>query len=230
VETGKWKIAQNLSPEPDAGDLALSPIGFRLAAIRDARLIALWDLSEPARPPLTFELPSPPRRIVFSRDGRYLASDADDGFVRVWKAETARLAWPPLRGKLGRPVRRIHFLHAASRPATSIREVAGTYQAIYATGEREQVKLINPEDLPPCSAAFYQVASQATTTFARSPLSRTTAWAGTNADLEQRNETLFLTRTTWELPENLREKIVEGLELWAGEAEGVPLVFAITVE
>jgi hypothetical protein len=135
---------------------------------------------------------------------------------------------PGLSIALNRPCRRIHFLHAAS--AEVYFAVAALYAVRYAGGDSARVELLCPVDLPPCrtSAFLRDAVIGARTT---SPgLSATLAWAGTNAEVESRHETLFLTRTTWELPPMHRDQVVERLELRAGQAAAVPLIFAITVE
>ena len=145
------------------------------------------------------------------------------GLIRLERAREVRIP-------VGLPCQRLHFLHAASGQPASIREVVGTYRIVDATGERSEVQILNPEGLSPYSSGLFLVNSSLTKSFTSGSLTRTFAWAGTNAEVESRNQTLFLTRTTWELPEIHRGKIVESLELQAGPSGPVPLIFAITVE
>jgi WD40 repeat protein len=129
---------------------------------------------------------------------------------------------------LNRPCRRIHFLHAANRDA--FLAVTGVYVVTYATGESARAELFTPIDLPLYrTCAFHQGAEPAKRS--SSPeLRHARAWAGTNPEVEARDETLFLTRTTWTLPEAYRDPVVANLELRAPSPFGAPLIFAITVE
>jgi WD40 repeat protein len=131
---------------------------------------------------------------------------------------------------VGRACQRLHFLHAASQPTEFNRETVGVYQVNYASGARVSVSLLNPDDVPPYSANFFHAVSPLTRTSASPALRHTMVWSGSARRAAGRNVTLFLTRTTWELPENHQREIVQTIELRGGSAESVPLIFAITVE
>ena len=131
---------------------------------------------------------------------------------------------------VGRACQRLHFLQAASQPAKFNREPVGAYRVTYASGAKVPLSLLNPDDVPPYSADFFHAVSPLTRTNASSGLSHTMVWSGSAPGAAGRNGTLFLTRTTWELPENHQGEIVQTIELRGGSAESVPLVFAITVE
>ena len=133
---------------------------------------------------------------------------------------------------VGRACQRLHFLHAASQPAKFNREQLGTYQVTYASGTNVAVSLLNPDDVPPYSAHWFHAVSPLAWANASSELryTNTTVWSGSAPGPAGRNGTLFLTRTTWDLPESHQGEIVQTIELRGGSAESVPLVFAITVE
>lgn len=138
----------------------------------------------------------------------------------------------PVTIPVGRACQRIHFLQASSPMAAgaATRERAGRYQAAYANGERVEVLLWNPEDVPPYSHSdFFQV--NPTHWKGTSPeLDCTLVWSGCSAEAARRLEPLFLTRMTWELPERHRGKVIQTLTLQAESPGSAPLVFAITVE
>ena len=131
---------------------------------------------------------------------------------------------------VNRPCRRIHFLHAASKEAAGSREIVGVYQATYARGERAKVELLNPQDLPPDQPTEFMWLSREASTNAAAGLSRVPAWVGCTPELARRGQALFLTRTTWTLPDARSGDIVATLELQGGPSSSAPLVFAITVE
>jgi hypothetical protein len=131
---------------------------------------------------------------------------------------------------VNRPCRRIHFLHAASKEAAGSRELVGVYQATYARGERAKVELLNPQDLPPYQPTEFMWLSRETSTNVAAGLSRIPAWVGGTLDLARHGQALFLTRTTWTLPDTRNGDIVATLELRGGPSSSAPIVFAITVE
>jgi len=145
------------------------------------------------------------------------------GFVQVQAGESVRIP-------LNHPVRRLHFLHAAKRTERFSRQVAGTYQLTFGSGEAAAVEVLCPSDLLPYHTAPFHSRFSGSDVESSPELHTAVAWAGTNAEMESRNETLYLTRTTWELPESHQGKIIESLELQASPSGPVPLIFAITVE
>jgi WD40 repeat protein len=133
---------------------------------------------------------------------------------------------------VGKACRRIHFLQAASRAVPNIvnRERLGRYQVTYANGQKLEVMLWNPADVPPYSTGGYFSSSSNQWPGTVSELRGSLAWSGVHSGLVQRKEPVFLTRTTWELPGDRQTQMVEKLELQAESAGSVPLVFAITIE
>jgi hypothetical protein len=119
-------------------------------------------------------------------------------------------------------------LHAAT--AEVYFAVVSTNVVRYTDGGTASVELLSPVDLPPYRTTPFLRDTIVGSRTSSPDLSSSLAWAGTNPEVEARNETLFLTRTTWDLPEIHRGKTVRSLELRAGQAEAIPLVFAITVE
>jgi hypothetical protein len=104
----------------------------------------------------------------------------------------------PVAIPVGRACQRLHFLQAtwvAARSAGT-RAPAGRYQVTYANGERVDVRLMKPDDVPPHSASgFYEVSStqwQGTSPSLRCAL----VWSGSSAGWGPKKERLFLTRTT----------------------------------
>lgn len=70
-------------------ELAIQPGNRRLAAALDSGNVALWDtLSGRA----ISSLPNPDKKpaldVIFSRDGKWLASGYEDGTVRLWRGDT----------------------------------------------------------------------------------------------------------------------------------------------
>lgn len=76
----------------DSAHFALSADGRLLAgAVRDARLVKIWDLS--GRLLSSLDLPRATWSVAFSPDGRQLAADSDGGPLLVWDTRTGeRLA------------------------------------------------------------------------------------------------------------------------------------------
>ncbi|MHC1763145.1 MAG: WD40 repeat domain-containing serine/threonine protein kinase [Verrucomicrobiia bacterium] len=133
---------------------------------------------------------------------------------------------------IGRPCRRIHFLQAASQPVSDmgIREEAGRYQVAYANGDTAVVLLRNPQDIPPFSWDDFLSVSRGKWAGLSPDLECALVWSGCAPVFGRRRELLFLTKTTWKLPVRDEGQVVDRLELHAGPAKSVPLVFAITVE
>jgi len=138
----------------------------------------------------------------------------------------------PVTIPIGRACRRLHFLHAADQTIDilGIREQAGTYQITYASGATAKVNLHNPEDLPPYVGSFFYTLSKPAWAGISSNLHCATVWSGCFPGPARQKECLYLTRTTWDLPANQGQDIVQTLTLRAGEGASSPLVFAITVE
>ncbi len=130
---------------------------------------------------------------------------------------------------VGRVCQRLHFLQAASRVAWS-REIAATYHVTYAGGVTDSVTLRNPEEVPSyTSDRFHDVWAPPRAKVEREVQSEL-AWAGYTSGPARQKETLYLTHTTWELPDAHRGEVVQSIELRAGPGQSAPLVFAITVE
>jgi hypothetical protein len=135
---------------------------------------------------------------------------------------------PSVRIPLNRPCRRVHFLHAANRDA--FMAITAVYEVTYATGESARARLFTPIDLPFYSTCpFHQGADPAKRSTVPE-LRHARAWAGTNPEVELHHGTLFVTRTTWILPEAYRDRVVAHLTLHAPSPFAAPLVFAITIE
>lgn len=134
--------------------------------------------------------------------------------------------------RIGRPCRRIHFLQAASQPVShmGVREGAGRYQLTYTSGDQVAVAVWNPEDVPPFSDDGFLALSSPRWAGFSPDLECALVWSGWNPSPGHQKELLFLTKTTWTLPEHPRERIVERLELHAGPARSVPLILGISVE
>jgi hypothetical protein len=137
----------------------------------------------------------------------------------------------PMVVPVGRACQRLHFLHAATHQSALFnREVLGTNQVTYASGAEVAVSLWNPDDVPPYSAHWFHTVSPIARTNTPSGLVSTRVWSGSAPGAAGRNETLVLTRTTWELPASHQGETVQAIQLRAGSANSAPLVFAITVE
>jgi WD40 repeat protein len=102
IRTEDWQPVQTLDPGASLAGPRFSPLGNRLAAVRDQRTVVVWDLGDLDTPPATVPHMFPVRRIAFSPDGRYVASDAQDDPVRVWDLTRGQALGPPLPGTLGR--------------------------------------------------------------------------------------------------------------------------------
>lgn len=133
-----------------------------------------------------------------------------------------------VRIPLNRSCRRIHFLPAASRDA--FLAITGVYEVTYATGESARAEWLTPIDLPFYRTCAFDEGADTAKRSSSPELKHARAWAGTNPEAESDGETLFLTRTTWTLPEEHGERVIASLELRAPSPAGAPLVFAITAE
>jgi hypothetical protein len=136
----------------------------------------------------------------------------------------------PVVIRLGRSCKRIHFLHAASQPPSWNRESVGAYQVTYASGSKVAVSLRNPEDVGPHSTHDFYAVSSSVRTNATGELRSAIFWSSLAPSPGGRKKPVYLTGTSWELPAEHRGEVVKTLELRAGTADSVPLVFAVTVE
>jgi len=136
----------------------------------------------------------------------------------------------PVMIPLGRAYDRLHFLHAASQPPSWNREFAGTYQVIYDNGAKATVRLRNPEDVGPYATHLFYAVSPPVRTNATGDLRSAVFWSGQTPGPGARQQLVYLTGTTWELPAEHRGRVASTLELKADTGGAVPLVFAITVE
>lgn len=75
-----------------------SPIGSRLAAVRDGHEVVVWDLADPGEPPVVFPHDLDVNGIAFSPDGCFVESSSADGLVRVWDVIRQERLGPPLPG------------------------------------------------------------------------------------------------------------------------------------
>jgi hypothetical protein len=130
---------------------------------------------------------------------------------------------------LGRVCQRLHFLQAANQ-ATWSREIAATYHVTYAGDVTESVTLRNPEEVPPYYSGRFQDVWVPSPTREEREVQSEPAWVGYASGPARQKQMLYLTHTTWTLPEAHRGEVVESIELRAGPAKSAPLVFAITVE
>jgi len=130
---------------------------------------------------------------------------------------------------VGRVCGRLHFLNAASQ-AVFIRETVGTYQVTYASGQKAAVTLQNPEDVRPYTYDRHHEVEAAPRPNAPPGVTAALAWSGSARGPGKRNEPVYLTRTTWELPASHQGEVIQSIEVRAGPAASAPLVFAITVE
>ena len=102
IRTSDWQSAPTLGTGSVFVQPRFSPRGCRMAAVRDAREIVVWDLGDLAAPTLAFAHSADVDRIVFSPDGRYLASSSAIGMVHVWDVVRGEAFGPPLPGVLPR--------------------------------------------------------------------------------------------------------------------------------
>jgi hypothetical protein len=131
---------------------------------------------------------------------------------------------------VNRPCHRVHFLHAASQSAAGLRETAASYRVHFADGDSASVRLSNPEDLPPYRPGDFLGLAQRDWQGTSPELHCTLVWSDSAIGQVQVEEPVILTRTTWEISDHPPGRWVTSLELQAGTAESVPLIFAITVE
>jgi WD40 repeat protein/serine/threonine protein kinase len=102
IRTGDWRPIRSLGPGAPYSQPRFSPSGGRLAAVRETREVVVWDLGDPAEPPVAFVSHFEVNRIAFSPDGRYVAVGSADGLARVCDAVRREPFGPPLPGALGR--------------------------------------------------------------------------------------------------------------------------------
>ena len=102
IRTGDWDSERTLAQGKLCEQPQFSPNGSRLAVVCDGRQVLVWDLGDPADSPAAFTRAFPVHSILFSPDGRYLASGSADDRVQVWDVITRTAFGPPLPGRLGR--------------------------------------------------------------------------------------------------------------------------------
>ena len=136
----------------------------------------------------------------------------------------------PLSIPVNRPCHRVHFLHAASQSAAGLRETAAGYRVHFAEGDTASVQLSNPEDLPPYRPGDFLGLAQRNWQGTSPELHCTLVWSDSAIGQVQVEEPVILTRTTWEISDHPTGRWIASLELQAGSADSVPLIFAITVE
>jgi WD40 repeat protein/serine/threonine protein kinase len=102
VRTRDWQPARTLVSGSSCDQPRFSPRGGRLAAVRDAREVLIWNLDEPEEPVAAFPHPADIQRIVFSPDGRYLVTSTANAMIRVWDVVRGEAVGPPLPGTLAR--------------------------------------------------------------------------------------------------------------------------------
>jgi WD40 repeat protein len=129
-----------------------------------------------------------------------------------------------------RPARRIHFLHAAKRPYRDGAQPVGYYALQLRSGERLQVQVNCPYHATPYHSERFHIRSPGDAVYRLDNLDSTLAWAGINDHLASRNETLYLSRTTWQVDSHLQEQPISFIEIRGASPERQLLAFAITVE
>ena len=102
VSAEDWSSVTNLKAGSSFTGPRFSLIGNRLAALREEREVCIWHLNDLVARPKVFHSDENVRRILFSPDGRFLAADTADGFVRVWDVVHGGAFGPPLPGVLVR--------------------------------------------------------------------------------------------------------------------------------
>jgi hypothetical protein len=90
--------------------------------------------------------------------------------------------------------------------------------------------LRNPEDVGPYATHLFYAVSPPVRTNATGDLRSAVFWSGQTPGPGARQQLVYLTGTTWELPAEHRGRVASTLELKADTGGAVPLVFAITVE
>ncbi len=95
---GQWESEQPLDTGAAFAMPRFSPIGNRLAAVRDGHEVVVWDLADPGEPPVVFAHDLDVDGIAFSPDGCFVESSSADGLVRVWDVIRQQRLGPPLPG------------------------------------------------------------------------------------------------------------------------------------
>jgi len=90
--------------------------------------------------------------------------------------------------------------------------------------------LRNPDEVPPYASDRFHEVWTPRRARAASGIESEPAWAGYASGPAGQKQMLYLTHSTWTLPEVQRGKVVASIELRAGPGQSAPLVFGITVE
>lgn len=98
IRTMDWQVERRLEPGASIGRTRFSPKGGRLAAVRGEREVVVWDLGDPGKPPARFSYSHRILHLVFSPDGRYLATGSENDMVQMWDLLQGERFGPPLPG------------------------------------------------------------------------------------------------------------------------------------
>ncbi|HOY59779.1 MAG TPA: protein kinase, partial [Verrucomicrobiota bacterium] len=98
VRIRRWESEHPLETGAPFAMPRFSPIGGRLAAVRDGHEVVVWDLADLGEPPAVFPHDLKVHSIAFSPDGCFVESSSADGLVRVWDLVRQEQLGPPLPG------------------------------------------------------------------------------------------------------------------------------------
>ncbi|MEO8701491.1 MAG: WD40 repeat domain-containing protein [Kofleriaceae bacterium] len=104
----------------EAFDVAFDPTGSRLAIATKGKLLELWDIDQDR---VIWRADNRVFDVDFSRDGHYVTASSDDGYARIWNAETGEVVM-----ELKQPGR---ALAVALSPDASLLATAVTDNRIY---------------------------------------------------------------------------------------------------
>jgi WD40 repeat protein len=102
VKRDDWRLDHRLEQRADCAQPRFSPLGDRLAAVRDRHEVAVWDLGDLEAAPQVSRHAFPVQRLEFSPDGRWLAIGTGDNRVRLWDTARGSALGSTLPGTLGR--------------------------------------------------------------------------------------------------------------------------------